>query len=160
MGARHRMSKLLLRHGFVYSDGAAWTDKHDRWVRSHRGGDLAFMTAFDASYEAVVQTVTRRDRLDKAIGLMAADSRFTPLVNRLGCLRGIGTLTGFALAVEITDWHRFTGNTIVAITAPVPGLCCTPAGIAHRSRRNCAARPGTSDSTGNGWRSRCGRNVP
>jgi transposase len=120
MGARHRMSKLLLRHGFVYSDGAAWTDKHDRWVRSHRGGDLAFMTAFDASYEAVVQTVTRRDRLDKAIGLMAADSQFTPLVNRLGCLRGIGTLTGFALAVEITGWHRFTGNTIGAFLGLVP----------------------------------------
>jgi len=114
------LARLLLRHGFVYSDGAAWTDKHDRWVRSHQGGDLAFMTAFDASYEAVVQTVTRRDRLDKAIGLMAADSRFTPLVNRLGTLRGIGTLTGFALAVEITDWHRFTGNTIGAFLGLVP----------------------------------------
>ena len=33
------------------------------------------------------------------------------MVRRLGCLRGIGTLTGFALAVEIGDWHRFTGNT-------------------------------------------------
>lgn len=112
MGARHRLSKLLLRHGFVYADGEAWTQKHDIWLRSHRGGDLAFRTAFDANYEAVIQTVARRDRLDQAISQMAADSQFTPLVNRLGCLRGIGPLTGFALAVEITDWHRFTGNTI------------------------------------------------
>lgn len=120
MGARHRMSKLLLRHGFVYSDGAAWTDKHDRWLRSHRAGNLAFETAFDASYEAVVQTVTRRDRLDKAIERMAVDSQFTPMVNRLGCLRGIGPLTGFALAVEITDWHRFTGQTIGSFLGLVP----------------------------------------
>ena len=120
MSARHRLSKLLLRHGLVYSDGDAWTQKHDRWLRSHRGGDLAFQTTFDASYEAVIQTVARRDRLDQAIGLMAADSAFTPLVYRLGCLRGIGQLTGFALAVEITDWDRFTGKTIAAYLGLVP----------------------------------------
>lgn len=120
MSARHRLSKLLLRHGLVYSDGDAWTQKHDRWLRYQRGGDLAFQTAFDASYEAVIQTVARRNRLDQAIGLMAADSQFTPLVDRLGCLRGMGTLTGFALAVEITDWDRFTGKTIAAYVGLVP----------------------------------------
>jgi transposase len=36
MGARHRLWKLLLRHGFVYSDGAAWTGRHDVWLRAHR----------------------------------------------------------------------------------------------------------------------------
>ncbi len=56
--------------------------------------------------------LARRDRLDQAIENMAAGSEFTPVVNRLCCLRGVSTLTGFALAVEITDWHRFTGNTI------------------------------------------------
>jgi transposase len=120
MGARHRLSKLLMRHGFVYSDGAAWTSKHDVWVRAHRAGDLAFTTAFDASYEAVSQASARRDRLDKTIDEMAASSQFTPMVNRLGCLRGISTLTGFALAVEITDWDRFTGNTIGAFLGLVP----------------------------------------
>ena len=29
MRARHRLSKLLLRHGIVYSGGQAWTGKHD-----------------------------------------------------------------------------------------------------------------------------------
>jgi len=120
MSARHRLSKLLLRHGFVYDDGAAWTHKHDQWLRSHRTGDLAFTTAFDANYEAVAQAVARRDRLDTAITSMAADSPFTPMVNRLGCLRGISALTGFALAVEITDWHRFTGNTIGSFLGLVP----------------------------------------
>lgn len=120
MSARHRLSKLLLRHGFVYSDGQAWTQKHDRWLREHRGNDPVFAAAFDANYEAVVQAVARRDRLDKAIAVLAADSQFTPLVNRLGCLRGIGPLTGFALAVEISDWHRFTGSTIGSFLGLVP----------------------------------------
>jgi len=110
MGTRHRLSKLLLRHGFVYCDGQAWTQKHDLWLRRHRPEDPVLQITFDANYEAVLQATARRDRLDDAIGVMAADSQFTPLVDRMGCLRGIGALTGFALAVEISDWHRFTGT--------------------------------------------------
>jgi transposase len=120
MSARHRLSKLLLRHGLVYSGGDTWTRPHDHWLREHRDGDHAFQIAFDANYEAVIQATARRDRLDLAIAAMAADSPFTPVVSRLGCLRGIGPLTGFALAVEITDWGRFTGSTIGAYLGLVP----------------------------------------
>ena len=42
------------------------------------------------------------------------------MVRRLGCLRGVATLTGFALAVEIGDWHRFTGNSIGSFVGLVP----------------------------------------
>ena len=76
--------------------------------------------AFEADYETVLATRARRDRLDALIEQIASDSEFTPLVRRLGCLRGIGTLTGFALAVEIGDWTRFTGNTIGSFVGLVP----------------------------------------
>ena len=33
MRARHRLSKLLLRQGIVYSGGQAWTGAHDVWLR-------------------------------------------------------------------------------------------------------------------------------
>jgi hypothetical protein len=55
---------------------------------------------------------TRRDRLDKAIEAIATESEFIPIVRRLSCRRGVPTLTAFALAVEIGDRFRFTGNTI------------------------------------------------
>lgn len=45
---------------------------------------------------------------------------YTPMVHRLGCLRGISTLTGFGLAVEIGDWQRFTGSTIGSYVGLVP----------------------------------------
>ena len=51
---------------------------------------------------------------------MAADSVFTPVVTRLGCLRGVSTLTAFGLAVEIGDWHRLTGRSIGAYLGLVP----------------------------------------
>lgn len=60
----------------------------------------------------------RRQRL--AIQELAADSEFSPVVRRLGCLRGVSALTGFGLAVEIGDWNRFTGNTIGSFVGLVP----------------------------------------
>ena len=123
MRARHRLSKLLLRHGIVYYDGDAWTGKHDAWLRNQALPQLtssATRLTFDSDYESVLAVKARRDRLDAAIAQMAADSEFTPLVRRLGCLRGISTLTGFALAVEVGDWRRFTGNTIGSFVGLVP----------------------------------------
>jgi transposase len=123
MRTRHRLSKLLLRHGIVYYGGDAWTGKHDVWLRHDALPQLtsrATRLTFDADYEAVLTMKARRDRLDAAIEEMAADSEFTAMVRRLGCLRGVSTLTGFALAVEIGDWHRFTGNTISSFVGLVP----------------------------------------
>lgn len=123
MRARHRLSKLLLRHGIVYYGGDAWTRKHDTWLRAEaldRLTSRATRLSFDADYETVQVTKARRDRLDAAIDQMAANSEFTPLVHRLGCLRGVNTLTGFALAVEIGEWHRFSGNSIGSFVGLVP----------------------------------------
>ena len=123
MRARHRLSKLLLRRGIVYYGGRAWTGKHDAWLR-HQA--LPLLTspptrlAFDSDYEHVLVVKARRDRLDAAITAMAAQCEYTALVRRLGCLRGISTLTGFALAVEIGDWHRFTGRSIGSFVGLVP----------------------------------------
>src|SRR5699024_249027 len=109
--------------GLVYTGGHAWTGKHHSWLATtamHQLPNQATKLAFDADYDAVLAAEARRDRLDAAIEDMAADSQFTEVVQRLGCLRGIGTLTGFGLAVEIDDWHRFTGATIGSFVRLVP----------------------------------------
>jgi transposase len=62
----------------------------------------------------------RRDQLDDDIATMAAGSEFTAITRQLGCLRGISTLTGFALAVEIGDWTRFSGASIGAFVGLTP----------------------------------------
>jgi transposase len=120
MAARHRLSKLLLRHGIVYDGRQAWTGAHDVWLRRQRFEHPGLQAAFDADYEAVRQVLARKDRLDNQIEAMAVSSQWTPVMRRLGCLRGISTLTGFALAVEVGDWDRFTGSTIGAFLGLVP----------------------------------------
>jgi transposase len=120
MRARHRLSKLLLRHGIVYSGGDAWTGKHDAWLRRQRFEVPVTRLTFDSYYDCVLATSARRDALDAAITQMAAESEFTAVVRRLSCLRGVSTLTGFGLAVEIGDWTRFTGNTIGSFVGLVP----------------------------------------
>jgi transposase len=122
MQVRHRLSKLLLRQGIVWSGGQAWTGAHDVWL-CQQGLALTLAgqrAAFDADYEAVLMTTARRNRLDDAIEEMAASSEFTDVVRRLQCLRGVSTLTGFGLAVEIGDWNRFSGASIGAYLGLVP----------------------------------------
>src|ERR1035437_4115992 len=38
MRARHRLSKLLLRHGIRFDDGQAWTERHRQWLASGTPG--------------------------------------------------------------------------------------------------------------------------
>jgi len=120
MRVRHRVSKLLLRHGHVYYGGPAWTLAHRAWLRRIRFDQPGTRAAYEADLEAVEFALARRDRLDAAIETMANDSEFTSTVRKVGCLRGISTLTGLALAVEIGDWSRFTGSSIGAYLGLVP----------------------------------------
>lgn len=120
MRARHRLSKLLLRHGVVYEGGRAWTGAHHTWLGRIRLDQPAARAACEDYMGAVLGAGLRRDRLDEQITQMAASLPYAPVVARLGCLRGVGTLTAFGLCVEIGDWHRLSGATIGAYLGLVP----------------------------------------
>lgn len=59
---------------------------------------------------SVLYTLDRRGRLEAYIEAIAAEDQRAPVVIRPMCLRGIIMLTAVGLAVEIWDWHRFTGR--------------------------------------------------
>jgi transposase len=138
MRARHRLSKLLLRHGLVY-DASAWTLAHDAWLRGQRFERRALALAFDESYGAVLQVKMRRDALDRAIVELAGEAPFSDVVGRLVCLRGVSTLTALALTVELGDWRRFRPQSL----GPFLGL--TPSEDSSGERR----RQGAITKTGN-----------
>ena len=120
MRVRHRLSKLLLRQGIVYSGGTPWTYAHEKWLRRHHFDDIHLKAAFDHGFDAVLAATAARDRLDEQIMVVAASPRFADPVNRLGCLHGISALTGLALTVEIGDWSRFSRSSIGAYVGLVP----------------------------------------
>jgi transposase len=138
MRARHRLSKLLLRHGLVY-EAAAWTLAHDAWLRRQRFESRPLQFALEESYAAAMQAKARRDALDEAIVALAGEWPFADTVGRLCCLRGIGTLTALALTVELGDWTRFRPQSL----GPFLGL--TPSEDSTGERR----RLGGITKTGN-----------
>ena len=83
MRSRHRLSKLLLRQGIVYSGGHPWTGVHEVWLRGQHFHLPGLQLAYDAAFETVLLTAARRARLDRAIAEMAASSEYTPVVRRL-----------------------------------------------------------------------------
>jgi transposase len=107
MRNRHRLSKLLLRHGHRFDDGPAWTDRHRAWVAAI---ELPFAAAQDTLSDAVgaIDALAhRREMLDRAIVAMLPSSPWATQAGRLRCLRGIDTLTAAGLCAEIGDFERF-----------------------------------------------------
>jgi hypothetical protein len=143
MRARHRLSKLLLRHGMVY-DATAWTRAHDAWLRRQRfqRGPLAIV--FDECYGRMLDAKTRRDALDKAITELAAAPPYGDVVERLVCLRGVSTLTAFALTVELGEWRRFRPTSL----GPFLGLTRARTQAANGAARAGSPRPATRTRVG------------
>jgi transposase len=139
MRARHRLSKLLLRHGLVY-DAAAWTLAHDAWLRRQRFDSKPLQLALEESYAAATQAKRRRDALDQAIVDLAAEPPFAEIVGRLCCLRGVSTLTALALTVELGDWTRFRPQSL----GPFLGLTPSEDSSGERRRLGSITKAGNT----------------
>jgi transposase len=107
MRCRHRISKLLLRHGVRFDDGRAWTDRHHAWLAGIDLGWPAAQATFADACGAADALVHRRDRLEREIVTLLPGSPWQVQVARLRCLRGIDTLTAAGLCGEIGDFERF-----------------------------------------------------
>jgi transposase len=103
-----RVEALLLRRGIVWPKGKSnWTAEHLRWLGRQEMGSPESQAVYD---DALGQWLAARERLkgfDKRIDEFAHSSQFAPVVLALGCLRGVDSLTGLGLAVEVGDWDRF-----------------------------------------------------
>jgi transposase len=107
MRSRHRLSKLLLRHGMRFDDGKAWTERHRAWLATVTlSWPAAQMTLLDV--QGAIDTLShRRDGLEREILSLLPASPWAVQVGRLRCLRGIDTLTAVGLCAEIGDFERF-----------------------------------------------------
>ena len=107
MRARHRLSKMLMRHGIQFDEGRAWTDRHRAWLKTVcLEWPAAQTTLFDL--EGVIDVlVHRREHLEREIVAILPGSPWEAQVGRLRCLRGVETVTAVGLCAEIGDFERF-----------------------------------------------------
>jgi len=65
MGARHRVAKLLLRRGLPWDGpGAAWSQRHLRWLSTIRFDDELVELVFGEYLAHHEVLLARRERLD------------------------------------------------------------------------------------------------
>jgi hypothetical protein len=88
----------------------------------------------------MIDAKSRRDALDNAIGGLAATPPYLDVVSRLVCLRGVSTLTAFALTVELGDWRRFRPESL----GPFLGLTPSEHSSGKRRRQGAITKTGNS----------------
>jgi transposase len=105
--ARARLGSFLLRHGRVYRDGRAWTQRHAAWLTG-QSFDHPALTATFSHYRAVADTLdTHLTSIDTELATWFDRDPFAEPVRRLGAYRGINHLGGLLLTAEVFDWRRF-----------------------------------------------------
>jgi transposase len=115
MRARHRLSKLLLRHDVRYEDTSSrWGERHRAWLAKVDLGQRGAQLTLSEYVGAIDALEIRRGTLEAAIGELIGASPWAQDVARLRCLRGLDTLSAVGLAVEVGDFARFEHPRLLA----------------------------------------------
>jgi len=108
MTARHRISKMLLRHGRVYPKPTTWKADHRRWLAAQRFDESISELVYLDLLARVDMLTARKLQLREEIINRADDERWWPTVSRLRAFRAIDTLTALSIHLELgADWARF-----------------------------------------------------
>jgi len=108
MTARHRISKMLLRHGRVYPKPTTWKQDHRRWLAAQRFDEPTSELVYLDLLARVDALTARKLQLRDAVIELASDERWWPTVARLRAFRAIDTLTALSIHLELgADWARF-----------------------------------------------------
>jgi transposase len=104
---RHRVLKLLARHGRAYLVARNWSQAHWRWIRSQQFDQPSLQRAFEASLFALEQALAQQAELDKEVEALATTEPYREPVGWLRCFRGLDTLSAVVLLAEVVDFARF-----------------------------------------------------
>lgn len=105
---RHRLTKMLLRRGYLWRTGSTWTVAHRCWMRALSWDSEADRVVFEDYLLALEQTQSRLRNLEKEVEAAAQTEPYRFLVGVLGCYRGIGVVTAMTILTELHGIRRFT----------------------------------------------------
>jgi transposase len=107
--SRHRLSKLLLRRGIVYSAGKrAWSRRYWQWLRQLRFENELLQAVFDDYLLAIEQLEERLRGLEERLEVVSRQQPYAEAVGALRCFRGIDTVTAITIVAELYSFARFT----------------------------------------------------
>jgi transposase len=138
--ARHRLGKMLLRRGLVYT-ARAWTQAHRRWLRSLGFEHEADRAVFDDYLRAIEYLEERLRGLEEKLIALSEKQPYREPVGWLRCFRGIDTLTAMTLVAELHDFRRFDSpRALMSFLGLVPGENST----GEKHRRGAITKAGNS----------------
>lgn len=120
--AQQRIRSFLLRHGRHHPGGvSSWTRPFEQWLSVQDFGEPAANAAFRHLLSAYSVRSSQLAMIDAEITEAAASGPLAHSVARLGCLRGIGTLSAVTIAAEVCDFRRFhSAESFMSFTGLVP----------------------------------------
>lgn len=105
--AKHRLTHLLIRWGYIWNefneDGkrrGSWTHAHWEWIRGIELPDAAARESLDYYISEVRHIESQKKAIEKRVAQCASRPRWRDRVEALRCMKGIETVTAFALTVE------------------------------------------------------------
>ena len=147
--ARHRLSKFLLRHGRVYGEGKAWTQRHQAWLTAQRFEEPAAQRTLEHYRAELDMRLAALQLLDDELHAITRRAPFAATATRLSALRGIAELSALTIAVEVGDFRRF--ESAPAFMAFV-GLVPSERSSGSAGPRAPSPRPATPISVGSSSR--------
>ena len=105
--ARHRLLKFVLRHGYAFTEGRNWTQKHLEWLNSLRFDIPHEERVFTELFSEIARHQDRVEALDAELEKVAEEAPYKEPVGHLRCFRGIDTVTAVTLVAEIFGILRF-----------------------------------------------------
>lgn len=111
--ARQRLSKFLLRKGYVFNEvnaagqrSSAWTRAYWKWISQIKLEGAAHKT-FEYYITSVRCVESDKRELERAITALSREPRWEPVVSALCCIKGIDVITALCLAAEAGSFSRF-----------------------------------------------------
>ena len=112
--AKHRLTHLLIRWGHVWDERTpegkrrgTWTKAHWQWIRRVELPEPAANETLDFYISEVRHMEAQKRAIEKRIAQHASRPRWAGRVEALRCMKGIETMTAFAITVEAGVFSRF-----------------------------------------------------
>ena len=112
--AKHRLTHLLIRWGYVWDERApegkrkgTWTRAHWEWIRKVELSERAAQESLDYYISEVRHIEQQKKAIEKRIAQYAQKPRWKERTEALRCMKGIEVMTAFAITVEAGAFSRF-----------------------------------------------------